>query len=125
MTAETQSLSATDILEQSDTDPLRVEIPEWRKKGSDKPGVLWLRVLPADEAIAMQDLVLKDEASKKEGMFRMVIACAIDEQGNRLFTEAALEPLKKKAFKVLNRLQVLALRHNLMMPGQETEIKKD
>lgn len=124
MAAETQSLTADDILDQSDSQPLRVEIPEWRKKGSDKPGVLWLRVLPADEAIILQNEVLKDEATKKDGMYRMVVACAINEEGQQIFTEASVPALKKKSFKVLNRLQVLALRHNLMMPGQEVEIKK-
>lgn len=124
MAAETQSLNAADILEQSDTEPLRVEIPEWRKKGSDKPGVLWLRVLPSDEAIALQDEVLKDDKAKRDGMYRMVIACAIDESGAQIFTDASLEPLRKKSFKVLNRLQVLALKHNMMHPGQDVELKK-
>jgi hypothetical protein len=116
-------LSATAILEAKDLDVVREEVPEW-KDDEGNPGVVVLHELDAKESIELaRETDTVDKAN--DGMFLMLVYCAKDEDGNRLFTLADIPALRKKSFRVLNRLQHIALRLNKMEPNSEVTLKKE
>lgn len=116
-------LSATAILESKDLEVVREEVPEW-KDDEGNPGVVLLHELDASESIALaRETDTVDRAN--DGMFLMLIYCAKDEEGNRILTLEDIPALRKKSFRVLNRLQHIALRLNKMELPSEVALKKD
>lgn len=124
-TAQT-GLSTDDILEGDDLIALKVIVPEWRKKGSTEPGVVWIRQMPCDAGLEFQD-AMQIEANKQEGMYLIVIATVVDAEinGKPLFTAEHIEKLKKKNLKVLDRLQKIAMTHNFGTQEAIEQLKKD
>lgn len=112
------ALTAEDIFEIDDTKPQRYEVPEWQKGG--KPGVLWIRALPASRHLDMRKRV---SAVPDDGMFLMVIAACCNEQGRPIFTMEDIEKLKEKNFNILDRLQRKALYINGMGPDPDLKLK--
>lgn len=119
-------LSADEIL--AGTDPSRLEyidvpVPEWTpgygdpKAGDIKPKKVRLRVMTGDEAMEFADhqqalsvpLQPGQPKPKRDSMIRLVCQCAVDNDGNPLFTEAQLTQLGGLSFAVLQRLQDAAL----------------
>lgn len=99
--------SAADILEADDTERTPVDVPEWKRR-------VFLRVLPAAEAIALEEKIRAlPEAQRYEAIYHNVAACLVDADGKRLFVgDDAVEKLKTRNPKVLMRLQNIAMRMN-------------
>lgn len=116
-------LNAAKILEAEDLAYEDVEIPEWPDEG--KPGVVRMTQLNAEDAMAMSDAMV-DAASKRDGMFIAVVACARNpETRERLLSDEDIPALRKKSLRVLNRLQTIALRLNNLNAASEAATKKD
>ena len=77
-----------------------VNCPEWGLR-------IKMIAMLGNEAEAFQK---KREKDKGTGMYDIIAACAVDEQGNRLFQDPGI--LKGRSLSVLNRLQNAALKLN-------------
>jgi len=116
-------LSANDIFDNDrDLEIIEEPVPEWSKDG--EPGVVRLRQMNAEDSTAFTEEMDKPENSR-EGMFIILVWCAVDAENKPLFTHEDIARLKKKNMRVLNRLQMAALRLNAMMPRKKEEIKND
>lgn len=103
------SLSASDIAAAADLDVERVDVPEWK-------GAVYLRVLPADEGIVLNEQMQALAKDKQyEALFLLLAACLADADGNRLFQSSvqAREVLGGRRTTVLLRLQ----RESLKLQG--------
>lgn len=112
-----QELTADDIYNSDDltvSDP--VEIPEWRK--NDKPGIIYFRVMSADEHIKFQELL--KGPTKNSVMVRILALCACNKNGDLLFKPTDMEKLRKKSTVVFNRLSKFLLQLNGMVPPTKT-----
>lgn len=109
-------LSVDEILEAPDIITSQVYIREWG-------GSVKLRNLSAAEAI---DFV-RQHKDDKEGAsaVEIVALCAIDENGERLFTKEKVQELKKKSFRAILKLQDEAMRINGMKEDSLEEAKND
>jgi hypothetical protein len=107
-----QTLTADDIFAADDTTLKPLTIPEWTKNG--KPGVLWFKVMTADESFRFNDM-MKMDATKREAVIRLLSQCACDENGNLLFKSSDLEKLRKKNISIFLRMQKFLLQLNGMM----------
>lgn len=102
---EPKQLSATDILAAQDLEILAVDVPEWN-------GSVNLRVLPADEGLALNEELqdLQKAKNPADAIFLLLGACMVDTAGKRLFsTKESVQSLKSRSIKVLLRLQKIAL----------------
>jgi len=97
-------LSAEDILSVEDLEILAIEVPEWK-------GVVYLRVLPADEGLALsQKMNALTKEKEHEAIFLLLGACLVHPDGRLMLTEEAqLQKLRTRSQKVLLRLQKKAL----------------
>lgn len=102
---EIRNLSAEEILSAEDLEIVAVEVPEWK-------GVVHLRVLPADEGLALSEKMNELPKEKQsEAIFLLLGACLVQPDGARMFsTEDQLLRLKSRSQKVLLRLQTSAIR---------------
>lgn len=112
-----RELTAADILNTDDTTVVPMEIPEWKKDG--KPGVLYFKVMTADQAIKFQEL-LATPAHRRSVFVRLLADCACDSQGNLLFKTSDLEQLRKKQVSVFVRMQKFLLQLNGMASAEKT-----
>ena len=102
---EPKQLSADDILAAKDLEILPVDVPEWN-------GSVNLRVLPADEGLALNEELqdLQKAKNQTDAIFLLLGACLVDAAGKRLFsTKESVQALKSRSIKVLLRLQKIAL----------------
>lgn len=99
-----------------------VTVPEW-PDAEGQPGLVRLRQMSAEESMGLTRLMVGDAG--KDGMYIMLVASAIDEEGNPLFTMEDVPALRKKNFKVLDRLQRIALSMNSMLGDSGVALKKD
>lgn len=113
-------LSAAEILAHTDASTLEyvdVPVPEWTPADCEEPMKVRLRVMTGEEAIefaehqaALNAPMQPGQARpKRDAIMRLVCQCAVDEEGQPLFTRAQLEELGKLSFAVLQRLQDKAL----------------
>jgi len=114
-------LTAVDILGSEDLVSEEVEVPEW-PDSKGQPGRIRLRQLNAEESMRLTEEMLLKE-NEKAGMFIMLVRCAVNEDGSRVFTEEDIPALKKKSFRVLERLQRVALRLQSMDKQSEVALK--
>jgi hypothetical protein len=112
-------LSAADIIGVVDVEVRAVPVPEWK-------GSVYLRVLPADEGLALNDAMQALSKEKRgDAIFLLLAACLCDEKGTPLFaSEAEAKGLRRKSNKVLARLQDEALVLQGWQKGQEGEAGK-
>lgn len=89
-------LSADDILVSDDQETLDVYVKEWK-------GTVQFRAMTADAAIGFQDK-LKGPA-QRQALVVLFQLCAVDRDGQPLFTPQKLETLRKKSWPVFLRLQ--------------------
>jgi len=116
-------LTAADILGSSDLEVSEELVPEW-KDASGQPGVVLLHQLDAEETLQLtREMDTKEAAA--DGIFIVLVYCARDRAGNRLFTKEDIPALKRKSFKVLSHLQRRALALNKMDSAGEVALKKD
>lgn len=100
-------LSAEEILAADDLDYVDVEVPEWTPPGRPAHSVR-LRAMTAGTAMAFAADVA-NEQKKREAMVRLLLECAVDEEGVPIFKAEHLAALQEKSFKVFQRLQNEAL----------------
>jgi hypothetical protein len=108
-------LKAADILESADLEIRDVPVPEWGKDDDGSPKVVRLQQLSAEELIKLTD-EMEDKERSRDGIFIILVRCAIDDNGAKLFTDDDVARLRKKNMRVLNRLQREALDLNGMVP---------
>jgi hypothetical protein len=101
-------LSAAAILQNRDRKFEDVLVPEWPNPDGT-PGAIRLQEMSAFDFLEMNELV---KAAPSDGMYYMLIYCAVDENFNRIFTVADLEVLRSKSMHVLTRLQMKGLELN-------------
>jgi hypothetical protein len=105
------------ILDSEDLEIRETPVPEWKT-------TLWLHQLGSDKCIELTDMLARPQF-KDDGIFLTLIYCAHNEHGERVFTMDHLPRLKKKSFKVLNRLQNICLSLNSIGKAVREELKKD
>jgi len=110
-------LSASNIVDAEDLKFVDVEVPEWG-------GTIRLKQMDAKESMAFTDEMVTIE-KQPLGMYLMLIRCAVDEQGKKLFTDEDLPRLQAKSVQVLNRLQRIAITLNKMDQETTEVLKKD
>lgn len=92
-----------------------VDVPEWG-------GQVKLRAMTGLEA---ENFMEETKARKEKGetsMYAIISACAVDENDQLLFPDATV--LHGQPMKVINRLQMRALRHNGFREEDADEAKK-
>lgn len=120
-----------DMIKQApDLELLREPVPEWG--GEDF--VLLLQEMSAADAMSFRKLLSDDDGGGHglEGMFLIIIFCAVNEQREKLFTLDTddegrfvdVEMLKTKNLDVLNRLQLVCLKLNGMGQKAGVDLKK-
>jgi hypothetical protein len=102
-----KQLSAEDILGVQDLEILEVPVKQWG-------GSVYLRVLPADEGLAlgekMDALTNEPKAKQSDAMFLLLGACLVSADGTLLFsTPEQAQKLRTRSTKVLLQLQEKAL----------------
>lgn len=110
---EKKLLTATDVLESNNFSYVDVDC---------RPvfdGDIRIRALSARAAFEFTKM--KD---KSDAMVRLVIKCAVDEDGNRLFTDNQLEKLKEKDFAVFQRIQRAALSLNSIGEEEKNDLSE-
>jgi hypothetical protein len=118
--------SAEEFLEAKPASYVDVDISEWVEGKSIR-----IRSLSANEALSFVDThERQDKKETQEEMIKLVAQCAIDKDGNGLFTEEQVEKLKTKSFGMFVKIQKEAMKLNRLSveEGEKTpneEEKKD
>jgi len=108
-------LAAQDVLTVEDIETVVVDVPEWG-------GSIRLRALNGEEAIEFAESIKGDS---KSASARIVVRCAVDENGLRIFKDADVDTLKKKSMKSLMRLQKVAMQINGLTEEETVKVKED
>lgn len=103
-------LTAEEILGADDMSHVDVPVPEWTPNyvDGDEPRKLRIQVMSAAGAIRFAE-AQGDQEKARDAMVRMVVECAVDDNGVRIFTEEQIVQLREKSFAVFQRLQEAAL----------------
>jgi hypothetical protein len=96
------SLSRVAILNAADMEYAEVEVPEWG-------GTVRLRSITAGERDAFEASCIQQRGDERRINMRnlrakLIVLCAVDEDGNRLFGDDDLHALAKKNARPLDRL---------------------
>lgn len=110
MSKATKFLTAADIFAADDAATIEVDVPEWG-------GSVRLRKMTAADSIAY------GASPAGEALLKLIELCAIDSEGNRLFTGDDVERLKTRAWDVCVRLHAAAAKLNGIGPGAEAAAK--
>src|SRR5206468_2572726 len=97
-------LTAAEILAKNDVSFIEMDVPQWG-------GTIRFRSLTGDEAIEFGEL-LRDEATKENGIIRLFTISVVDDQGDRIFTEGDIRKLRKKSWAVFLKAQTRLLEFN-------------
>lgn len=106
--SDTKYLTAAEILASNDLETADLEVPEWG-------GTVRFRVMRASEAIKFQETL--NSPAKKNAWVKLLALCAVDADGNRLFTDAQMDVLKEKSTAVFLRMQKFLLTLNGFTEG--------
>lgn len=115
------ALSRDAILAAHDLRMEEVAVPEWS-------GSVWIRSLSGIERDDFEADYLRRKGYGEELQnfrARLVMLCACDESGNRLFTADDLEPLGKKSAAALDRLFAAAQQLNGIGGRDMEELQKN
>ncbi len=118
------ALSKEQILAAQDLPREEVAVPEWG-------GTVFVRMLTAAERDAWEVSNIRLEEGGKatpnldNRSARLVALCAVDEEGNRLFSLEEAEQLGAKAARAVARLYAAAERLNGLRPGQVEDLAKN
>jgi|SRR5690554_5882572 len=96
------ALSRDDILKASDIETREVDVPEWG-------GKVYVRGLTGSERDAYEASLVQFRGKQRvpdlaNARAKLVVRCIVDEEGNRVFTDADANALGKKSGAVLDRL---------------------
>jgi hypothetical protein len=89
------------ILAIDDLPRREVHVPEWK-------GSVFVRALSGQERDQLERMISNDTASRAA----IAVLCLVNEQGDRLFTNADIEALAKKHGKALERIVTAAMQFN-------------
>jgi hypothetical protein len=113
--ASLPELSGAEILEVDDIEVRRVEVPEWKS-------AVYLRVLPADEGLALNERMQALEKGKdSEAMFLLLSATLVTSEKKPLFTAEQIAKVRGRSGKVLLRLQKEALELQGWLGGEQAK----
>lgn len=108
-TATKRALTREEILGSADRKTEEVEVPEWG-------GTVTVSELTAADRDRFDAFVLKVREAGEEDESRLrirtllVVLCASDAQGNRLFSNDDVEIVSRRSFRAVNRLYQVAAR---------------
>lgn len=100
----------------NDTKALPVEVPEWQC-------TVFVKTWTVAERAGFLDQFNGGDRGKLLGV--LVASCLCDEHGNRLFNADDVQALEDKSAAVLDRLGLLALKHNGIDRTAVDEAKND
>lgn len=117
------ALSKEQILKADDRKTKTVPVPEW---GGD----VIVKTLGGEERDSMEaEIVQTNGASTSRNLVnfrsRLLVRAIVDEQGNRLFTDAEIADLAKKSGAVLDRLYDAAIDLNKISAKDVEELAKN
>ncbi len=110
-------LSAEEILASKDLDYVDVPVPEWTPGYAEAGGEnqteievrkIRIQVMSAAQAMSFA-AAQEDEEQRRLMMIKLVADCAVDAEGEPLFSADNVEALTHKNFRVFQRLQAEAL----------------
>ena len=110
MSDEVSLLSADDILEADDYKYVDVDVSEWwgvPQEDGTRKGSIRIRALAADEALSF--FRAKDS---EEAMINLVAKCAVDCNGDKLFSHEQVKRLRKKSFAAFAKIQNAGMKLN-------------
>ncbi len=121
-------LTAASILAAADLAEETVEIPEWPNEDGT-PGKLRLLQMTAAENIQWTKDMRDEDPGKggpelENGMFLMLVYCAVDAEGKKLFALGDIVALSQKNFHVIDRLQRVGMKLNKMSTSARDELGK-
>ena len=110
-------LSRDDILKANDLKTVDIEVPEW-------DGTVRLRVVTSKERHRFQsDIAKAKDGIPPDFMEKFLVACAVDEKGNQLFSDEDVQTLRNKSAVVLTKLFNEAAALNGMTDAAMEDIK--
>lgn len=94
------------ILKANDIEKREVYIPEWG-------GSVYVRGMSGRERDQFEASIIRQrgrntEINMKNARAKLVVMCTVDQEGNRLFTDADVAPLADKSAKALDRIFAVA-----------------
>lgn len=99
-------LTKEQILASDDLKPVKVEVPEWG-------GEVFIRNMTAAERDHFESSVIQgNKQNMKNLRSRLVVLCAVDESGKRIFNDSDADALGKKSAAAVDRLFTAASKHN-------------
>lgn len=110
--------SAQEVHEANDVRYATIHVPEW----GDEDTYIRIRSFSANELMRFTSLKGKSE---KESIARGLMMCAVDENGDRIFSEADVKPLMSKSVAVLNRCQQAILELNEIGGRKRTDDEEE
>ncbi len=114
-------LSADEIFAADDLGYEDVPVPEW-SKDPENPRKVRLKALSAGECINFVETI---ESAKRTASVRIVLLCAINKNGERLFKNDQLQKLMAKSIHPFNTLAKVALRLNGLTERADEVVKND
>jgi len=112
-------LSATAILSAADLPHEDVAVPEWG-------GTVRIRTMTSGARDDYEQKMLAAKGQTQRNVrAQLVVLCAVDEAGGRLFGPSDIEALGRKSAKALDRLFDVAIRLNGMGPADIEELEKN
>jgi len=108
-------LTAGEILSAQDIETVDVEVPEWG-------GTVRLKSLSGEEASRFGEMFEKD---KTGASLKILALSAVNEEGERLFSDTEVAQLKRKSLRAILKLQKEALRINGLTDDEEKKTKND
>lgn len=111
-------LTRKDILGLDDLQYEDVPVPEWG-------GTIRMRGMTAADRDEFELAVMDLKPGKVQVRALVVMLCAIDDKGQRLFRREDVELLGAKSFSVMNRLHQVAVRLSGLGPGAVDRAEKN
>jgi len=117
-------LSRDDILKASDNDPEEVEVPEWG-------GTVLVRGMTGRERDAFEISMMQPGRGGRKVMdasntrAKVIARCVVDDDGNRLFTDADVTELGAKSAAAIDRVFEVAARLSGMADEEQEELTRD
>jgi hypothetical protein len=117
-------LSRDDILKASDNDPEEVEVPEWG-------GTVLVRGMTGRERDAFEVSLMTPGRGGRRVMdpanlrAKVIARCVVDDDGNRLFSDADITELGAKSAAAVDRVYAVAARLSGMSDEDQEELTRD
>ncbi len=117
-------LSKDDILKATDNDPAEVDVPEWG-------GTVLVRGMTGRERDAFEVSLMtpgrggRREVNPANVRAKVVARCVVDDDGNRLFTDADVTELGGKSAAAIDRVYAVAARLSGMSDEDQENLTRD